>query len=478
MALYSYSAPRRGGCSSVWLVLAGGLLLGLAVAAFVSLPRLTVVSPPRGAALVSAGAPIRLTFNAPMDTAAVQAALHLSPDVAGATTWEGNTLVFRPAQSWPLSSTVTVQLAGGRSQAGLPLLGNQTWTFAVGPLRLAYLTGSPPNLYLTPVEGDPTPLALTNEAYGVYDYAISPDGTQFAYAARRADGGADLKLVNADGTGLIDLVLCPAEACVSPTYSPDGLRLAYQRHVLVAGLTGAPGLGAAHIYVRTFATGGDALMSDNEARFPRWGPDGRLGYLDTGLEAVVIHDLLTGALTFVPNASGEMGTWSPDGTYLVYPELAFPVLAEDPTDPNGEAVTGGFYTYLTRVTVATNERLNLSGDQALVDDASPAYAPSGGWIAFGRKLQVLDQWTPGRQLWLMRPDGSGAYALTAEPLYNHSAFTWSPDGRLLAYMRFNTDDQTAPAEIWLVSLAAAGAAGSEATVPHRLIQGYLPEWLP
>lgn len=478
MALYSYSARRSGGCSSLWVLLGVGLLVGLGLAAFFSLPRLTDVSPARDAALVSAGAPIRLTFNRPMDTASVQQALILAPDVVGATTWEGNTLVFRPAQAWPLSSTVTVQLVGGRSQAGLPLLGQQTWSFAVGPLRLAYLTGDPPNLYLTPVEGDPLPVVLTAEVYGVYDYAISPDGTQFAYAARRADGGADLRLVYADGTGLADLVLCPAEACVSPAFSPDGLRLAYQRHVLVAGLTGAPGLGAAHIYVRTLATGADELMSDSEARFPRWGPDGRLGYLDTGREAVVIHDLATGALTFVPNASGEMGTWSPDGVYLVYPELAFPDLPGDSTDPNAEEVTGGFYTYLTRVTVATNERLNLSGDQALVDDASPAYAPSGGWIAFGRKLQMLDQWTPGRQLWLMRPDGTGAYALTAKPLYNHSAFTWSPDGRRLAYMRFNTADQTAPAEIWLVSIAAAGAAGAEASAPHRLVQGYLPEWLP
>jgi Tol biopolymer transport system component len=190
---------------------------------------------------------------------------------------------------------------------------------------------------------------------------------------------------------------------------------------------------------------------------------------------VVIHDLTTGALTFVPNASGEMGTWSPDGTYLVYPELIFPALTEDPADPNSDEATSTFYTYLTRVTVATNERLNLSGEQ-VVDDASPAYSPSGGWIAFGRKLQFEDQWTPGRQLWLMRPDGSGAYALTADPLYNHSAFTWSPDGRRLAYMRFQTADQLAPAEIWLVGIAAAGSP--EAAAAHRLVQGYLPEWLP
>ncbi len=474
MSLYRYSARRSSGCSGLWVILLGvGLLVGLGAAAFLSLPRLTAVSPARGAALVSAGAPLRLSFNRPMDTASVQQGLRLTPDVPGVFSWEGSTLLFRPTQAWPLSSTVTVQLASGRSQAGLPLLGTQTWSFAVGPLRLAYLAGDPPNLYLTPVEGDPAPQALTTESYGVYDYAISPDGTQFVYAARRADGGADLRLVNTDGTGLTDLLLCPGEACISPAFSPDGLRLAYQRHVLVAGLAAVPGFGAAHIYVRTLAAGVDALMSEAEARFPRWAPDGRLGYLDTGREAVVIHDLTTGALTFVPNASGEMGTWSPDGVYLVYPELAFPDPPADDTAPGADEVTGAFFTYLTRVTVSTNARLNLSGDQAIVDDASPAYAPSGGWIAFGRKLQILDQWTPGRQLWLMRPDGAEAHALTADPIYNHSAFTWSPDGRRLAYMRFQTADQTALAEIWLVSVADAGTPA-----PHRLAQGYLPEWLP
>ena len=111
-------------------------------------------------------------------------------------------------------------------------------------------------------------------------------------------------------------------------------------------------------------------------------------------------------------------------------------------------------------------------------DASPVYSPGGDWLAFGRKLQVNNQWTPGRQLWLMRPDGSEAHPLTADPLYNHSAFTWSPDGALIAYMRFNTGDPGAPAETWLIDVDASGAAGAGPAGPRQLVQGYLPEWLP
>jgi Tol biopolymer transport system component len=482
MSLSAYGPRRSSGCSAWWAALAGlGVLAGLGLAAFLSVPRVNAVSPADQSTHVSARAPVRLEFSQPMDAASTEAALALSPDVPGAFSWSGNTLVFTPALAWPLNGTVTIRLAGGRSQRGLPLLGAHTWSFTVGTQRLAYLVGGQaPNVWITPVEPGASAQAVTREPYGVYDFAISPDGTRLVYAARRADGGADLRTVNLDGSGdgAADVLLCPGEACVSPAFAPGGQRLAYQRHVLVAGLSGAPALGPARIFARPLAAPPNdpgQQLSAAEGRFPRWGPDGRLSYLDVSREAVVIHDLVTGALTFIPNTSGEMGAWSPDGSVIVYPELAFPGAAADPGSL--EEFSGAFYTYLTRVTIATNERQTLSGPE-VVDDASPTFSPNGAWLAFGRKLQVQSQWTPGRQLWLMRPDGSQAHALTGDPLYNHSAFTFSPDSQRLAYMRFNTNDIEAPAEIWLTGIDSAGQLGAGDAGPRRLAQGYLPEWLP
>jgi len=480
MSLSAYGPRRSSGCSAWWAALAAlGLLAGLGLAALFSLPRLNAAFPADQSTQISARAPIRLEFSQPMDAASVEAALALSPAVPGHFAWAGNTLVFTPALAWPLNGTVTVRLEGGRSQRGLPLLGVHTWTFTVGTQRLAYLAGGQaPNVWIAPVEAGAPAQAVTSEPHGVYDFAFTPDGTRLIYAARRADGGADLRAVALDGSAAADVLLCPGEACVSPAVSPDGLRLAYQRHVLAAGLTGAPRLGAASVFERPLQAAPNdpgQQLSAAEGRFPRWGPDGRLSYLDLGREAVVVHDLNTGALTFIPNTSGEMGAWSPDGGVIVYPELAFPGGASGPQD--SDELAGGFYTSLTRVTIATNERQTLSGPE-VVDDASPAFSPNGAWLAFGRKLQVQSQWTPGRQLWLMRPDGSDAHALTDDPLYNHSAFTWSPDGQRLAYMRFHTDNIEAPAEIWLTGVDSAGQLGAGDAGPRRLAQGYLPEWLP
>jgi Tol biopolymer transport system component len=134
------------------------------------------------------------------------------------------------------------------------------------------------------------------------------------------------------------------------------------------------------------------------------------------------------------------------------------------------ASVSSFYSHLLRVTIATNATEDLTGS-GVVEDASPVYSDSGAWLAFGRKPLQAAAWTPGRQLWLMRADGSGARPLTDAPLYHHSAFAWGPDEQRLATMRFNATDPSEPAEIWLVNVDGSGA--------RRLVAGgYSPEWLP
>jgi len=224
--------------------------------------------------------------------------------------------------------------------------------------------------------------------------------------------------------------------------------------------------------VVTLATGADEGASDPaaETRFPRWGPDGRLSYFDIARQAIVVHDLATDAVTYVPDSSGEMGTWSPDGQFIVYPEIFLPEEpAHDPAAPEEEH-TDTFYSHLLRVRIATNATENMSGE-GVVEDASPVYSPDGEWLAFARKGLAPGQWTPGRQVWLMRADGSEAQPLTNEPLYHHSAFVWGLDGRTLIYMRNNAATPGLPAEIWTIDVDGSGA--------RQLVEaGYLPEWMP
>ncbi|MBL8057913.1 MAG: PD40 domain-containing protein [Anaerolineales bacterium] len=461
------------------LALAGlGLAAGLALMAALSLPHLATVSPADGALAVSTRARLSLVFDQPMEAASVAAGLSLDPALPGDLAWDaaGTTLTFTPRQSWPPGGQVRLSLAGGRSRLGLPLLERRTWSFTVGLERVAFLTGAPANLAAVSIAEDAQPGFLTVEPYGVADYAIRPDGGQIVYAARRADGGADLRAIPIDGGDPAEVLACPGAACLAPAFSPDGTRLAYERQTPAPAADGGAGFGDPRIYVLTLATGQAALAGDpaSQARSPAWTPDGRLSYYDAGRQAVAVLGA-AGGVTYIPSSSGEPGTFSPDGRYYVFPEI---VLLENAITLTGTlAVTenvpvsvAGFYSHLLRAEIATNAAQDLSGP-GVVEDASPVYSVAGDWLAFGRKPLVDQAWQPGRQLWLMRADGSEARQLTETPEYNHSAFAWHPDGRRLVLMRFNAIDPNAAPEIWLINSDGTGA--------RRLAAGgYSPEWLP
>lgn len=459
--------PRRRW--PLWLALAaGGVLAGLALMTVLALPKLTAFAPAFGAQNVSPHAPLRLTFNRPMNVESLSSALHVEPPLVGALRAEGNQIIYTPAEPWPERTTISVTLSGGRSTAGLPLLGAQRWTFTVAGQRLTFLKGGAPNVWLIGLEEGAEAEQLTDEPLGVYNYDISRDGLRVAYSALRPDGGADLRMIGLDGSGTVEVLPCPEAACLSPAFSPDGTRLAYERQTVITDTTGDASFGESHVHLYTFSTRSDEAQPDtiHDTRFPRWSPDGRLSYFDTELRAVVVRDLGNGAVTYIPNGTGDLGSWSPDGRFIVYPELFVP---DTEASLPGEDFVDHFYSRLLRVEVATNASENLSGAD-LVTDAAPVYSPSGEWIVFGRRSMAPEQWTMGRQAWLMRADGSDARALTAEPVYNHSAFVWSADERALFYMRYNAGDPVAPVEIWTMN-----RDGTQARV---ITTGYLPEWVP
>lgn len=468
-------AYRRSSHSPVrWPVLIAllvvGGLAGLSLAVYLSVPRLTAFRPAEGAQNASPRATIQITFDRPMDQASVESALRLEPALPGAFTWEGSTVRFTPRQSWPVESRVTVTLAGGRSQLGLPLLEERRWTFNVGRERLLFLYGLTPNLTTISITPDDTPQPLTDEPFGVNEFALSPDGGRIVYSARREDGGAALKMINMDGSGAQALAACPGASCRAPDFAPDGNRLAYERHSATLSATGQVSFSDPRVYVYTFETT-NVIAGDLEpqTRAPHWTPDGRLSFYDADRQAVAVLNVASGEVTYIPTTSAERGAWSPDGALFVYPEISLPADAPAITD-TAPAVNRAFYSHLLRVTVATNATENLSGS-GIVEDAAPAYSPDGTRLAFARKGLTNATWTPGRQLWLMRADGADAHPLTNDPIYHHSAFAWNRDNQRLAFMRFNATDNAEAAEIWIINADGSGAR-------RLVVGGYAPVWIP
>ncbi len=453
-----------------------GLLVGLALVAGLSAPRVTGFSPVAESGDVPATTRIAISFNQPMDHASVQSHLVIDPQVAGTYAWDGGTLTFRPSVHWPQGARVEVLLSSGaRSARGLPLLTDQGWTFTVGAARVVYLwpAQGPADLFARSVDGAET-TRLTETDHGVYDYTVSGDGSVLVYSAQRLDGGTDLRRLDlASGQDEL-LYACPqGSRCRSPALTGDGGRVAFEQLELRQGGAGEWLSGPTHVWM--IDTSGDPAThavgpEDHITGSPSWSPQAWLAYYDSTLKAFGLIDPAAqepySPLGFLPSDLGDIGSWSPDGRYLLFPEIIFP--AE--TDSDEGQIT--FYSHLYRTDLTTGARTDLSAVRAgMVEDASPAYSPDGIWIAFARRSLDPGRWTLGRQVWIMRQDGTGLRNLTAEPSFNHSSISWSPDSTWLVYMRFNQSDLTQSAEIWVIQ-----ADGEDS---HRLAEGgYLPRWIP
>jgi DNA-binding SARP family transcriptional activator len=94
-------------------------------------------------------------------------------------------------------------------------------------------------------------------------------------------------------------------------------------------------------------------------------------------------------------------SWSPDGGHIVF-----------------SAVPAGRLS-MVYVLDANDPDAPL---ESLGEGVSPAWSPDGARIAFQRR----------GDLWIMRPDGSGAYSLTAQLCVIGTA--WSPDARRIAFL--------------------------------------------
>jgi Tol biopolymer transport system component len=458
------------------LLVALALLLAIVLAVVFGTPRVIEFSPPAENRQVPSTAPIVIVFNREMDSASVESRLTIDPFQAGRFIWQGNTLAFEPDEAWPEGAEVTVRLsAGSRTRRLIPMLRGVSWSFTIGAPRVLYLwpSSGAADLYARAEQGGEAE-RLTETELGVHDFSVSHDGTKVVYVVERADGGTDLRSLDLATGGDNLLYACPVGSrCHSPCLSPD------------EDVAGKEIPGPSQIWMIKREEDEEARPigpQDRVSSSPCWSPSGELTYYDNTIRAIVLADVEgeggASSMVYIPTSLGNMSAWSPDGDFLVFTEMVFPEETarpdESPAEVPGEHESHStqFYSHLFRFEVATSQITDLSyAALDLVEDASPAYSPDGHWIAFARKYLGQEDWTPGRQLWLMRSDGSLLTQLTDDPGYNHSSLAWSPDSNELAYMRFSQTDFTQLPTIWLVEIETMQA--------YELVDGgYMPQWVP
>ncbi|MGH2720983.1 MAG: LpqB family beta-propeller domain-containing protein, partial [Actinomycetota bacterium] len=224
----------------------------------------------------------------------------------------------------------------------------------------------------------------------------SPDGRRLAYASSALEGHLQIAVMNADGTGSRPVSRCSRGACVSdgsPAWSPDGALIAFGRlhpdnrfSLLVVR---PDGTGLRTLAGGPFAGGESSLAVAS----PAWSPDGtRLAFEREGKIHVIGADG-SGEVELDGDAPGRdlAPAWSPDGR-----RIAFVSNRDGPFGIHVMDADGSGAVRLTAPAAAPPG----------AGDGSPSWSPKGTRLLF-----VRDDGSD-RNVWIMAPDGGGQRQLT------------------------------------------------------------------
>lgn len=439
----------RTGVLIVIALLVAGLLAGWQLS-----PRVTDVLPPEGE--LQGRQPLTIIFNRKMDPQSVEGSLLITPDYEGDLSWDAGfkELTFTPRKIWPSGTSVSISLGrGSRSKLKIPFWQEITFVWSVSPTSLVYLWPADgySNLYKTnPLSGENQ--ALTNYPEGLLDYSISPDSGYIFYSISGENGGSKINSLDLQSLEISLVIDCEEALCAMPQLSFDGERLAYE--VINRGSGVQPGIRVLNLDDKSEL---DLGQTNEHLESPLWSPSGWLSYYNQTAKGYQFWNPETDSTRFLSNETGGYGSWSADGRYFLSSEILF---VGDTLAPR--------HLQLYDLVEETIQDLS-TGDY--LEDMNPSFSTRGLTLAFSRKSLNPQDWTPGRQLWVMDLETGESTPLTDSIDYQHTAFSWHPDGKQLAFVRYNQATLSELPEIWLVDTTSADAL-------RLIINGFAPGWIP
>jgi Tol biopolymer transport system component len=417
--------------------------------------------------------PITIQFSEAMNRDTVNPRLQIEPELPGAVSWSGTTLIYRPAAAMKPGTTYTVTLDDGAvSETGRPILNEYQFSFEVLRPRVAYLYPAdavPQNIWIADPVAPENAQQVTFSPSGVYDFAVSPDGTKIAFSETNpVTQTSDLKLLDLETGGLTQLTNCTDASCTTPTWRPDGNLIAYERVEFNTGMD--VGSSPSRIWLldtTTVPATTRPLFQDTQILGfnAQWSADGqRIALVESASASILVYNFDDDSVVAVPSRAGTSGALSPDGQLLAYPEISTP--------EEGQA----FRSFLRVVGLSTGTQIDLSTPDDPFEESRAVWHPDGQRLAAARRY-TDERFTRGYQIFLVDPDNGDSEQLTEDPRYANQFFWFDPTGDQLVIQRFpELDENNQPnnlgrPEIWTLDITTK-------EMVKVATNGYLPRWVP
>ena len=271
---------------------------------------------------------------------------------------------------------------------------------------------------------------------GDWDVAVSPDGQRMLYSG----GDGDIHLINAGSSDPVNLTNTRDPQEYWPLWSPDGRRIAYERYSYSDNTTRRINQDAdiADIYIMNAEGSNPVNLTNNQPGYSSgaqaWSPDGQriafVAWSSGGQQDIYVMNA-DGTnrvnLTNTPDSNEIKPAWLSNGERIAY----YCQYMGDGDGTDGLFTMNADGTAPVRLTFAVPERYSVSQFSGFT------WSPDGQRLAFLAEYTDpnpgidLKPSTPG--LFVASADGSNATRLTDLTLSVKGRFSWSPDGRQLAF---------------------------------------------
>jgi hypothetical protein len=383
--------------------------------------QIVVTSQIDGSKTVALVQPIKVSFNQPMNHAATEASVQISPATSVTYSWDQNTLAVQPT-SGNLAPNTQYQVTigpGATTAAGVKLSAPQTITFVTQPPPPPEQAASPkPTPSVTP---SPNPDKQLTQAGGT---ATAVQWSADSSSIYFVDAKGALSLVPAKGG---NVTVIAADGSSSPAISPAGDRLAYIRGGKIEVLTFAAGstveiaptpaptvVGWAKDKVVWAASSGIFMQGEKGpvqlAPLPSTGTVSVVSIAPDGAHVVcqqdqnlLVVDLAGGKSSPLgPNGSHFWG-WSPSGAQLLY-SAGTSNFVSDPLGNTLSTLPGGDASWSSQDAILLGSDTDLyqvRPDGSMLTKVgngtyhSPQWAPNGSTFAFVRGGQLWSGAAPG-----------------------------------------------------------------------------------
>lgn len=371
---------------------------------------------------IGALGPIIINLRIPVEQKQFTNGIHISPKADLDFQFNENELEIRPKSFFIADKDYQLSLSLEKTNDEEPATQNDyIWDFKTRSVCLIYLS-SPilsPEIWRYCFDGQVrTQLSHTNGQ--VQYFNPSSDGNWIIYSTLNEKGVTDLWIMDRDGKQERNLYSCGMDTCIDTNFIFGGKKIIFVRIPKNTLITNTSN----EILIMDISSRQITTLMPDEKIQPSFldasKDDKYISFFDQTSSSFWIWNVEKQSFTKIPSDSGLGGSWSRQSGEFTYSQMVF---------------WGGIpYGEINRWNPVTGSIESLfGGKEELNEYFLPQWRPQGDWLA---AVYRPIEGSASKQIILLSKDVDGKIAVTIDQSYSYSSFSWSFDGEMIAYQRF------------------------------------------